>query len=199
MIEINLLPEELRNRVVKVPKPEVIRSGSKLNPQQFILLIPLIFALLISIQIFFFVLVAFRSAQLGSLKAKWEKSAPERKSLEDFNAVHNLASGDARAIQQLVNGRITWADKLNKFSLLLPSGVWFEAIFVTNKDFALTGKVVSLKKEEIALLRQLIDNLKNEQDFFRDFNSLELGSIQRDAIGEYEVTDFTLIGTLKVK
>jgi len=199
MIEINLLPEELRNRVVKIAKPEVVRSGTRLNLQQLILLIPVIFTLLIIVHLFFIVLGISYSAQLGSLKSKWDKSTNERKALEDFNAEHTLLSGDSLAVQQLVNERITWADKLNKISLALPPGVWLEAVFVSSKDFSLAGSVVSLKKEEIALLRQLSDNLKNDPDFFRDFNTLELGSIQKNMVGEYEVADFTLIGTLKGK
>jgi Tfp pilus assembly protein PilN len=199
MIEINLLPEELRNRVVKAAKPEVIKSGSKLNPQLMILLVPLFFILLILAHIYFIVLGVSRSSQLGFLKARWEKIAPERKTLDDFNAENSLISGDTQVIRKLTNERITWADKLNKLSFVLPPGVWFQSISVTNKDFSLMGSVVSPKREEITLLRQLIDNLKNDHDFFKDFSSLELGSIQKMSIQGYEVTDFTLIGTFKGK
>ncbi len=197
MIEINLLPEELRNRVVKPTKTEAVSAGSKPGLQQLILLIPLIFAVLILVHIVIAFLGVVRSSQLNALKGKWERMLPERKALEDFNNENMLYSGDDKDIQKLVNERINWAEKLNKLSLILPTGIWFDAISVSGKVFNLHGKVVSLTKEEVSLLRNFIDDLKNKPDFIKNFNSLELSSIQKVSIGGYEVADFTLNGTLK--
>jgi Tfp pilus assembly protein PilN len=108
-----------------------------------------------------------------------------------------LYSGEDKDIQKLVNERIIWAEKLNKLSLILPPGIWFESITVSGKNFQLHGKVVSLAKEEVALLRNFIDDLKARPNFINNFNSLELSSIKKEAIGGYEVADFNLVGSLK--
>ena len=198
MIEINLLPEELRNRVVKPVKiKRSVSVRAKPGPQQLILLIPLIFALLIAVHIIIVFLGVTRSFQLSSLKGKWERMLPERKTWEDFNNEYMLYSGDSQDMQKLLNERINWAEKLNRLSLILPSGIWFEAISVSGKAFQLHGKVVSLTKEEVSLLRNFIDDLKNRPGFIKNFNSLELSSIQKETIGGYEVADFNLVGTLK--
>ena len=197
MIEINLLPEELRNRVVKPVKAQSVRVGAKPGLHQLILLIPLIFALLIMVHIVIVFLGVTRSSELNALKGKWEIMSTERKTLEDFNNEHTLYSGDSKDIQKLLNERIDWAEKLNRLSLILPSGIWFEAISVSGKAFSLHGKVVSLNKDEVSLLRNFIDDLKNRPNFIKNFDSLELSSIQKEAIGGYEVADFNLVGTLK--
>ncbi len=197
MIEINLLPEELRNRVIKPVKPAIVSSGAKAGPQRLILIIPLVFAVLIIAHIVFIFLGITQPVQLRVLKSRWERSSPERKALEDFNCEYKLLSGDSQETQRLLNERINWAEKLNKLSLALPPGVWFEAILVSGKEFQLRGKVISLSKEEVSLIRQLIDALKNDLNFFKGFNTLELSSAQKATIAEYEVLDFTLLGTLK--
>ncbi|MFA5287684.1 MAG: PilN domain-containing protein [Candidatus Omnitrophota bacterium] len=200
MIEINLLPEELRNRVVKPVKPVksgAVREGAKPGLQQLILLIPFIFVVLVIAHIAIVFLGVTRYSELSVLKGKWERLLPERKALEDFNNEHTLYSGDSKDIQKLVDERINWAEKLNRLSLILPPGIWFESISVSGKAFNLHGKVVSLDKEEVALLRNFIDDLKNKPDFAKNFNTLDLNSIQKETIGGYEVADFTLTGVLK--
>ena len=197
MIEINLLPEELRNRVVKPVKPDVVKTGAKPGAQQLILLVPLVFIVLITVHIGIVFLGLTRSSQLGILKNKWGKMSAERKLLEDFNNEHMFNSGNTQDVQKLLNERINWAEKLNRLSLVLPPGIWFEVISASGKNFLLEGKVVSLDKEEVSLLRNFIDELKNKPDFSKNFNSLELVSIQKEVIGGYEVADFKIAGVLK--
>jgi hypothetical protein len=49
------------------------------------------------------------------------------------------------------------------------------------------------------LIKAFMDNLKQENVFIRDFNNLELGTVQRRTIGGYEIADFSLSGTLRQK
>ena len=199
MIEINLLPEELRSGVIKPGKSAAVSSAGKPGPQQLILIILLVFALLIIAHIVFVFLGVTQFIQLSALKSKWERSTLEGKALEDFKSEYALLFGNSQEMQRILNERINWAEKLNKLSLVLPPGVWFEAISASGKEFQLRGKVVSLSKEEFSLIRQLMDALKNDANFFKDFSALELSAVQKGLIGEYEVADFILIGTLKEK
>jgi len=200
MIEINLLPEELRNRVLKVNKPEVVvNSSGGLEPKHFILLIPLIFGILICVQLAIGVLGISRGVQLQALNTKWKSLEPERNALQESGKKYTSASEDTRVLQQLLRDRIIWSEKLNRLSLDLPPGVWFEGLLLNSNELTLLGAVISLKKDDLGLIKQLIDNLKNDPAFIKDFNGLELSQAIKKTIGSYEITEFTLGAMLKTK
>ncbi len=192
-----MLPEELRNRAVKPLKRDAPKAGAKPGARQLILLVPVIFIVLIIGHIFLAFSGMAKASQLNMLKSRWDKAASERKILEDFKNEYTLNSGVTNEMQKLLNERITWADKLNRISLALPPGVWLEAISVSGKAFLLEGKAASLNKDEISLVRNFIEGLKNKPDFTKNFSSLELNSIQKDTVGGREVVDFKIAGVLK--
>lgn len=193
MIEINLLPEELK------AKPKAKKFGVGIEIKYFLYLIPFIIGLLICVHIYLAILNITKNSQLRSLNNKWQELQPQRKILEDFNKEYAILSEDAAAIQQLTKQRINWAEKLNKLSVNLPSGIWFNEISISSGNFILQGSVVSLQKEELSLINKLIDSLKNDTAFFKDFGNLELSSVQKKIIGGYDIADFVLQGTLKSK
>ncbi|MCX5706234.1 MAG: hypothetical protein NTW13_00925 [Candidatus Omnitrophica bacterium] len=195
MIEINLLPEELRGRQ-RPDKPKLDKTQG-ISPNYFILLVPSVIVLIVISHLFLGILGLAKNAQLNILSSKWEKLLTQRKMLDDFRTEHAVTSQDSQSMQQEIRGRITWAEKLNKLSLYLPNGVWFNELSITPKEFVLYGAVVSLEKEEMSLIRKLIDGLKNDPGFFKNFNTLELSSAQKRTIGSYDITDFTLTGSFK--
>jgi len=198
MIEINLLPEELKNKVIKPPKPEAASLNvAGLEFKHLLLLIPVIFGLLIFVQLIVFVLTLCFSGQLAVLNSKWNRLMPQRKSVEEFNNKYTLASEDASAAKELALKRFIWSEKLNKLSLGLPSGVWFTSLTINAKQLTLKGAVVSLNKEDLSLIHRLIDNLKSDVSFYKDFNNLELISAEKKQVGGYDITEFTLNGLLK--
>jgi Tfp pilus assembly protein PilN len=189
MIEINLLPEELKTKAKKIAKSTQL--------SQLLYFIPLAFGILIIIHIYLFGVFITKSLQFGALNNKWEMLQPQRKILEDFKKGYEAPSSDASIIKQLIGQRIFWSAKLNKLSLNLPKGTWFKELSIDHKNFILKGSVVSLQKEEMNLINKFMDNLKKDRDFFKDFSNLELTSVQRKVIGGYDVADFILVGTLK--
>jgi len=189
MIEINLLPEELKLK----------RRGVNVQANYFIYAVPLILGILVCMHIFLAVVTINKNSQLRTLNNKWRSLEPQRKVLENFNNEYAIVSEDSKAIQRLTEQRINWAQSLNKLSLDLPSGVWFNELSISYGDFMLSGSVVSLQKEEMGLINKFIYNLKNEPVFFKGFNNLELSSVQRKTIGGYDILDFVLEGILKSK
>jgi len=188
MIEINLLPEELQ---VKSKK------GSALKPDYAIYFIGLIFGLFICAHIYLGIVSVFKSYRLNSLNKRWQSLEPQRKIWESLKKEQELLSADAKYIQQLAKSRIIWSEKLNKISLDLPSGVWLWDLSINQKDFVLKGSAVSLQKQEMGLINKFMDNLKSDSTFFKDFSGLELSSVQRRTIADYDVVDFVLLGKLK--
>jgi len=187
MIEINLLSEELKTKTKKIYT----------EPKNFLYLVLSSLGILIVMHIFLFIFSIFMSCSLGVLNNKWQRLLPQRKMLEDFKKRYAVFSSDIGVIQQLVKQRVNWSEKLNKLSLDLPSGIWFNEVSISSKNFFLKCSAVSLQKAEMNLINKFMDNLKKEIDFINDFSNLELTSVQRRIIAGYEVVDFVLVGTLK--
>jgi hypothetical protein len=190
MIEINLLPEELKK---KTPTAE----QRYMQPNRLIYLLFVPAGLLISVHLYLTAAVLFKNYQYQALRAKWVRLEPERKRLGAIKEDYAIKSSDVKATQELIVRSVSWSEKLNKLSLYLPSGIWFNEIVISPKEFILNGSVISLTKEELTLINKFIDSFKKDPAFFKDFLSLELSTVQRRAIATYEVLDFTLSGKLK--
>lgn len=189
MIEINLLPEQLKGK----PKGK----GLGLKPGYFFYLIPCVVGIMFVLHIYLALWGVVRGFQFRFLSEKWRRLEPERKMLEDFNKKYESESEDTRMIRQLIGSRLNWAQKLNKLSLNLPAGVWLNELAVSKENFILKGSSLSLQKEEVSLINKFMDNLKNDTEYFKDFQELELGPMQRRTLAGYDIVDFVLEGTLK--
>ena len=187
MIEINLLPEELKTKTKKI----------NIKSQYFLYLIPLAFGILIFMHLYLSAVGIIKNYQFSALNNKWKKLQPQREMLKNLSKEYEVLSADAKVIQQLNIRRLNWSEKLNKLSLDLPSGIWFNEIALSRKDFILKGSVISLQKQEMSLINKFIDNLKKDAAFFKDISDLELSSAQIKAIGGYDVFDFILTAKLK--
>jgi Tfp pilus assembly protein PilN len=190
MIEINLIPDQLRS---KVGKP-----GKAIDFTGFLWLIPLLFLVLIAVHILLIIIGIANGQQLRILNNKWKALEPQRKVAEEFNKEFQASSADIKLIQQLTSQRINWSEKLNNLSLALPSGIWFNEIsFLSNREFVLSASIISLQKQEMRLINKFVGNLKKSPGFFKGFNNLELSSIKRRIIGGYDIVDFIIAGRIE--
>ena len=189
MIEINLLPEELKAKSKK--------SAKAMKSMQILYFIPLAFGILIIVHLYLSSVIIAGNIRLGLLDNKWQSLKPQRQMLEDSRKGYQGLSQDDAAVQQLAKEGIMWAKKLNKLSLNLPAGIWFNEISVSPKDFILKGSVVSLQQEEMNAINKFMDNLKKDSVFLKDFSNLELTSVQKKVIGGYDIADFVLSAKLK--
>ena len=201
MIEINLLPEEFRvkTKTKNVEHETVSKPATFSQERVFLYAIPVLLAVLICAHIYFALIYIFKNNQLITLNHKWVELAPQKKALDEFNNNYFATSADASLARLLSSKRILWAQKLNKLSLNLPSGVWFDGITISVKNIVIQGSVISLAKEEVNLINKLLENLKADSEFSGDFNSFELSNVQKKIIGGYDIADFILTGALKVK
>lgn len=203
MIQINLLPEELRVKSkIKDPGPahEIASKPAVFSPEQlFIYAVPVLLGLFICAHIYLAVVFISKNGQLAALNRKWVELAPQKELLDKFSTEFSAASQDASRTRLLTNKRVLWAQKLNKLSLNLPSGVWFNQITISAKDIVIHGSVISFTKEEVNLINQLLENLKKDSEFFKDFTSFELSDVQKRNVGGYDIADFILMGALKAR
>ena len=191
MIEINLLPEELRVKV------RVKQAGSYVDPLDLVKGAFLILAVLLLLNICLAGLSVIKNIQVANLNSKWEKLGPQRKVLDDLNKESSIVTQDAKVIESLSQQRISWPEKLSALSLKLPSGIWFSQLKISQKEFTLQASAISLQKQELNLIRKFMDNLKNDSSFIKDFDKLQLNSVEKKVIGGYEVADFVISGTIK--
>jgi len=201
MIEINLLPRELRVKTKeKAPEQVIVTTTTGFSPDKlFIYVIPVLLAGFILVHLYLGVISIAKGGQLLSLERKWTVLTPQKKMLDEFNQQYSLASQDASLAQLLIGQRTLWAQKLNKLSLNLPAGVWFNDLALSKQNLIIQGSVISLQKEELSLINKLLDNLKSDKEFYKDFSNFELSNVQKRQIGTYEVADFVLTGVLKTK
>lgn len=166
---------------------------------RFLFIIPALLAILLLIHGVLVAGLVIKGLSLGALNSQWKKLEPDRIALEKFKQERGLFSGDLKQIEQLTKQRINWAEKLNKLSLNLPSGMWFNEITISLKDIVIRCSVVSLQKDEMTLINKFMDNLKQDKDFSEDFSRVELDSVNKRLIGGYDVADFILVGTIKLQ
>ena len=190
MIEINLLPKELRVVTKKIDLKTV-------QPVYFLYAIAAILCILILGHIYLAGAGIVSGIKLRSLNARLNSFDSLRDELDSFKKERDMYASDAKAMQQLLKQRIEWAEKLNAISRNLPMGVWLNDVSFSQKDFTMKCSAVSLQKEEFTLINKFIDNLKKDGAFFKIFGDLKLGSTQKRTIGTYEVVDFTVNATYK--
>lgn len=201
MIQINLLPEELKIKTKgRNPDQAVAKNLMALiQGQLFICVILIILVLFISAHFYFAALLISKNGQLVSLSRKWSGLAAQKKELDEFNQEFSSTSQDAGVLAQLSRQRILISQKLNELSLCLPAGVWFNDILLNSSNLTIRGSVISLRKEEIGLINKLLDNLKAALEFSKDFSSFELSNVQKRSLGGYDIADFVLVGALKAR
>jgi len=205
MIEINLLPLEFRTRAKakKAEAPVITASGTgkfKIDPQKiFFYAIPAVIAVVVFLHLYLAILTIVRNGEMIYLNKKWISLQPDKISFEQFNNEYSSLSQDASALQKFAKQRILWAPKLNKLSLNLPSGVWFNELLMDGRSLNIQGAVVSLQKDEVGLLNRFMDNLKDDNDFSADFLNQEISFVQKKNLGGYDVASFIISGVLKNK
>lgn len=197
MIEINLLPEELRNRAVKPAGQTHAGSPFKYDSKQPFIFIPLILLFVLCANIFFALRLMSVNLEIKSLNKRWTLTLPERNELAEFKSQDLLVSSDSKDLERLLRERVTWADKLNTISLLLPPGIWLESVYLAGKDFKLIGKAVSLNRTEVSMVRSLIDGLKENKRFIKDFTLFELNAIEKSLLNNRDTVDFGISGKVR--
>lgn len=191
MIEINLLPEDLKQKAKS--------KSSNFELKYLLLLIPLFFGIIILLHLYLGITALVKVGQASVLTGKWKQLQPQMQELDNFNKGSAAQSSDDQAVQQFLSQRIYWSLKLNKLSEYVPDGIWFNNLSIGSKEFLLAASVVSLQKEEMSLINKFISNLNADKDFMKDFSALELSSVQKRVKGSYEITDFVLRGLARIQ
>jgi hypothetical protein len=190
MIEINLLPEEIKAKKA---------SGKPTPLDNLVYLLPVLLCVLLITHIYLGIVYATRSQVLAGLERTWQKLEPQRREVLGLKSELDAESSEARTVQGYMAKRVLLSPKLNKLSLDLQPGIWFNEVTFGKKEMMVKGSVVSLKSDEIDMINIFLEDLKKDPDFNNDFSGVEVGALQRKTVGSYDVVDFVLTAYISPK
>ncbi|MCQ9208022.1 MAG: hypothetical protein NG712_01395 [Omnitrophica bacterium] len=196
MIEINLLPLELREKK-KVVFEQFFKTRSAF----------IILGILILLHALMHILFALNGMRLSKLEKSWQGLSEKREQIAQLNREVAKFDREIPLIEQLIETRILWSEKLNRISDLIINGIWLNEVVLekqkararggTSEHLMIRGSAASRTKDEPALIGRFMQNLKDDSIFSADFVEIELGPIKKRQIAQTEVMDFVFICRFK--
>ncbi|KPK38870.1 MAG: hypothetical protein AMJ78_09375 [Omnitrophica WOR_2 bacterium SM23_29] len=187
MIEINLLPQELRKKK---------KQPLKLPRLPALPIVAGIIGCLIFIQVLLLIMVQAKKASFNSLNKKLTSISTlnaEAKGVEDKLKEF---SSKVDAVNKLSTSRFNWGEKLNDLSDSVVSGIWLRRIYVKSAEpkrlLILEGSSIVSGAEEPGSIGKFVNSLKENSSFSEDFDEIELTKVERRKIGRTEVIDFII-------
>lgn len=216
MITINLLPEELKKKEprfkkVDIPKVKLPTLNLKNLP---ILKIAIGVAIaIVALQVLVIITNIYSASQLKELTKRYNDIIPKKKEADQLKAQAKSINDKIKTIDELMVKRFSWARKLNDLSDSMTPGIWLSDLTYDEKMtekvvrlskgkqatekaisryMTLSGYASSMGEQGTALIGKFIKSLKDNDNFFSDFSSIELGSIRSDRIENQEVMNFKI-------
>ena len=193
MIEINLISPELRKKKksgllggMQIPLEIVVGSAGGL------------FVLLIFVHISLLVINVMKLGAHKRLEGQWTKILPDKTKADGvIGKMRQLKNKQTALVKAIQPSDISWAQKLNLVSDLLPRGVWLSKVALNNYIFYLDGSAISRVNNEMINVHTFTSNLKSNAAFMKSFVELDVGSIQTRTVDKTNVADFLI--TLKLE
>ncbi len=186
MIEINLLPDDLKKQRVIVPKGLFIFIG--------IILISLLILWMISVNKSY-TAVAMKA---DNVETRWQEILVLKNEYGGYKKQLKSLEERALVVNYLMADRIYYSQKLNELSDLLIDGIWFNRLDLNSEVLTIEGKVYSKEGKEEAIVGNFMNNIKYHESFFKDFDDVELKIIKR-RIQDVEHISFILFCHFKQK
>jgi len=188
MIEINLLPENLRqkkqfrvNLDIKAAKVRLIAGVA-------------VVALLIFSVILSAAGASARKSQASRLIRKEQSIAGERAEAETADKDVSILKAKIAALSKIMEIKFLWAEKLNQLSDLALSGIWFTRVYVdADSRFIIEGSVISNKQEAMASVGKFMKDIRENEEFFKDFENIKLESVQRKTLDKRDIAEFKIV------
>ncbi|MDD4956687.1 MAG: hypothetical protein PHH49_05415 [Candidatus Omnitrophica bacterium] len=211
MIEINLLPKELRKKrkekEVKA-RPTVRLTLPKIKAVPVVSL-AVVVLILLHAGILFFAKSTGRT--LDGLKSKWEQMEPQRAKIAKISSDTKLIEDKVRSLKSISRPQLNWTRILSGLNQSVISNVWLYELEVVSKVSGAKGKKLQGEPVSIdikgyalgesdkatALVARFINSLKSNNKFAQYFDDIELDSINNSKITGQEVMRFQLDCKLK--
>ncbi len=195
MIEINLVPPQLRKR----QKKNFSATGIFNLPQEIVFaLIGGVIAFLIVIHVLLQLNIFLKVIQHSALKAQWAKTQPEKQQVDVVLNELRSSQNKINAINKVTTSkRLLWAQKFNEISESLPRGMWLNRLSLESNVFMIEGSAFSKIGNEMTTVGDFLTTLKNSKAFMEGLENIDVGSIQRRQIKSVDISDFYI--TIRIK
>ncbi len=231
MIEINLLPEELKPRKAKTSmlqeSPLARFTVPDIEPK---LLFTWLLAAIVLIQAILFALQIFGKSQAARLNAGYAELVPRKIEADKIKGQLGHISRKGQAVERLLTRQVTWAEKLNALSDSMIPGIWLTSLSYDEriserqgvlsgtkasglsvskaagrvpaekyvaKFLIITGCVHGSAGDQTSSISKFIKNLKENPDFYRDFNSISVEDIKGEKFENQEIMTFRITCAFK--
>ncbi len=204
MIEINLLPPEIKNRKRQIELPEI----------SFLPIVGILAVILAAVYVMVAMFSSFQGKKLTQLEAEWEEIAPEKRHADRMKRDLGALENRVNAIEDLMRERPLWSKRLMGLNDSMIPGIWLRRFWLEKRQetvvlpgkgdeqitevktvrvFHVEGSVAASGGEETAAIGRFIRSLKMNEEFFEDFSDIQTGAIQRRTMQDIEVMNFELI------
>jgi len=188
MIEINLLPKNLRkkkqfqfNLDLQANSVRLMGGGA-------------IAGVLIVLIIFFSVGASIRKAQVSRLIKREQGMAQQTSQAETISRDVSILNAKMAVLDEVIQRSFLWAEKLNQLSDLILPGIWFTRIYMDSGNrLILEGSVISKKEEAMASVGKFMKGLRENESFFKDFANVKLESVERKSLDKRDVVEFKVV------
>lgn len=191
MIVINLLPPSARRRRSSLqapPKLVLAACGAAVG------------AAVVAVVVCFMLILTARS-QLRSAQDELAALAPQRGEAEQLRSIRDDLAERAKLVEQLVAGRVSWAQILSRVADLLPDEIWLTEIrleerqetvpaknaqdkpkVVVKKSLIIRGVAVAPKTGgELNSVAVFMERLRDDEEFAKQFTGVRQdGAIEWD-------------------
>ena len=223
MIQINLLPEELKKS--RRPSARIDISSIDFGKIPVFKIAAIAVGLVVVIQLAIFGFGLFYGAEFRSMEEDYKKIFSEKQTTEKLKSEISSMSKKISVIDELMVKRFSWAKKLNDMSDSMTAGIWLTQLDYDEKTverakpvvmtprgeskpstekvleryLLISGAASSMGEEGTALIGRFIEKLKDNTSFYADFSDIELGNIKREQSGNQEIMTFKITCLFKTK
>ncbi|MEA3489206.1 MAG: PilN domain-containing protein [Candidatus Omnitrophota bacterium] len=195
MIELNLLPRELRKKKKRqMPdiKPVPILVG--------------VAGVLVLVHILLALLVINNGILLKTLKKKWERMKPQKEMTDRIARETSELEKRVTAVRALAKPDLSWTTLLSGLNQAMIPNVWLSDLRLSFGGRAysirkegqvptqlnLTGYALGKSEEATSAVARFINSLKRNKIFFDYFKDVELQNMRSSTVAGEEVMNFNL-------
>ena len=203
MIEINLLPKELRKKRRQETVPTIP-------------VMPIAAGLVAFVIIFHFLLISINYIKNGTLKRlekKWTEMQPQKKATDKIAQETTELEKRVNAVKKIAKPELNWTRLLSGLNQAIIPGIWLSSMNLDYKGkpynpknpsdhptkLVLVGYAEGKSEVATTSVARFINSLKRNQDFFGYFDEIELENMRSQAVSGEETMLFHLSCDFKKK
>jgi Tfp pilus assembly protein PilN len=190
MIEINLLPPQLRK---KRKASNLVSQSINLPRETVIALVGGFLFLLLFVHAVLQFVIGIKFVQIKRHERQLASIAPEKANTDRVIQELRILQSKVKSIESIAGQRkVIWAKKLNAISDAAPRGVWLTRLTFQDGILIIQGSAVSKSKNEMTNVHAFTSNLNNNKEFTENLSNIELGLIKSRKVSATQVADFTI-------